>query len=240
MNMICIGMAFGLLGMAADPQLNRGMQGIRGRAGCFLVDYSFTETEAVKEGYTLDRRVYDVNKEKSIKEWIVVDEISPTRVKLQHVLFGTKLDGTTMKGSVMKHTGEDWEYNASYLYDYVGNSTQNVKKLNESPNLWLRRVTSLDDGLRYQCAASWKLDTIPGRETRDMKRSDNQALERSSRLIVYGQNWLEREQNKKIIQKDQSRTPLAKEVGKIGTCVYRMKNAKRRRSLCSLDENFGS
>ena len=59
-------------------------------------------------------------------------------------------------------------------------------------------MTNLDDGLRYQCAARWSEDTaypewscgsnyapIPGRETRDMGRSDYQALDRSTRIVVY-------------------------------------------------------
>jgi hypothetical protein len=34
-------------------------------AGCFLVDYSYVETEGLAPGYTRDPRVYDVNRDKS-------------------------------------------------------------------------------------------------------------------------------------------------------------------------------
>lgn len=212
--------------LAQDAQLERGKKAIEDRTGCFLVDYSFVETEALKPGYTKDNRVYDVNLNKSIKEWIVATEISPTRIKLQHVLQGVDLKGEHMPGGIIRHTGEDWEFNAKSLFDYQGKDTWVAKDLSATPNLWLRRVTSLDDGLRYQCAAAWSTDTeyaswscddmapIPGREYRDMKRKDYQDLERGSKLVVYDRSWLEREKNTKMIDEAGTKTPLVKELGK--------------------------
>ena len=176
LTLVC---GIGALAQSVPSQLELGRKAIEGRTGCYLVDYSFVETDAIKPGYVRDTRVYDVNKEKSIKEWIYTDDISPTRIRLQHILFGTDLSGKLMDDSLLKHTGEDWEFNASFLYDYTGHATWQVKRLDATPNLWTRRVTSLDDGLRYQCAAAWKTETayadwscsglapIPGRETRD-------------------------------------------------------------------------
>jgi hypothetical protein len=127
---------------------------------------------------------------------------------------------------MLKHTGEDWEYNAPFLYDYTGHFHWVPKSLKSTPNLWTRRITSLDDGLRYQCAAAFKLGNaypdwscddyapIPGRETRDMGRKDYQGLQRSSRLITYGNNWLERERNVKVVEDGDARTNLVKELGK--------------------------
>jgi hypothetical protein len=101
-----------------------------------------------------------------------------------------------------------------------------VKDLKATPGLWTRKITSLDDGLRYQCAARWLEDTtnpewscdnyapIPGRETRDMGRKDYNTLQRSTRIISYGSSWLERQANIKTIDLDGARTPLAKELGK--------------------------
>ena len=73
--------------------LSRGAKPFTARTGCYLVDYSFVETEALKPGYVKDNRVYDVNLDKSIKEWIVATDISPTRIKLQHVLQGVGPEG---------------------------------------------------------------------------------------------------------------------------------------------------
>src|SRR5436853_113853 len=84
----------------------------------------------------------------------------------------------------------------------------------------------LDDGPRYQCAARWTEDTaypawtcssyapIPGRETRDMRRADYDTLDRTTRIVAYGQSWLERQDNVKTIHRDGARAPLAREVGK--------------------------
>ncbi|SDE94687.1 DUF6607 family protein [Terriglobus roseus] len=210
-------------------QLEAGKKAIHARTGCFLVDYSFVETETLKPGYVRDNRVYDVNKDKSVKEWIIATEISPTRVKLQHVLQGVTLKGEHMPGGIIRHTGEDWSFNASSRFEYQGPNAKGEdtwKTIQLEPNQWLRRVTSLDDGLRYQCSAAWTTDTeyaswkcddmapIPGREYRDMKRKDYQDLERSSKLVVYDTNWLEREANTKIVDADGVKTPLVKELGK--------------------------
>jgi hypothetical protein len=228
---------------SVDPQLALGERAIKSRTGCFLVDYSFVETEALKPGYVKDPRVYDVNKDKSIKEWIFAETISPTRIRLQHVLMGVDLSGKVMQESLLKHTGEDWEYNAPFLYEYAGSLTWNVKSLQDSPRLWTRRITNLDDGLRYQCAAAWKTTTaypdwkcddlapIPGRETRDMRRHDYQLLDRSSRIIDYDNSWLEREANTKVIDENGVRTPLVKELGK--TWYVRLPDAE-----CSPAQEF--
>ena len=216
-------------GLGADvggDALGRGREAVRSMAGCYLVDYSYVEVESLKAGYTKDARVYDVNRDKSAKEWITAEMLSPRRVRLQRILFLADLRGAIREGSVIKHQSEDWEYDAPFLYDFVAPRSWQVRDLKAMPGLWTRRVTNLDDGPRYQCAAAWKADTaypewtcssyapIPGRETRDMKRSDYDTLDRTTRIIVYGQSWLERQDNVKTIHRDGTRTPLAREVGK--------------------------
>jgi hypothetical protein len=211
---------------AADDQLARGRTAIQGMAGCFLVDYSYVETESLRPGYARDPRVYDVNREKSVKEWIVVEGLSPRRVVVRRILFSTDLSGVVREGSEIKHQSEDWEYDAPFLYDFEAPHVWRVRDLRPTPGLWVRRVTNLDEGLRYQCAARWRPDTaypewscsnaapVPGRETRDMGRADYNVLERTTRIIAYGSNWLDRQDNVKVIRGGDSRTPLARETGK--------------------------
>src|SRR4051812_20389204 len=62
---------------ASSTQLEVGRKAIQSMTGCYLVDYSYTETEALKKGYKRDARIYDVTKSKAVKEWIYADEISP-------------------------------------------------------------------------------------------------------------------------------------------------------------------
>src|SRR4051812_49226701 len=88
---------------AEDSQLQRGLTTVHAMAGCYLVDYSFGETEGLKPGYVRDTRIYDVNADKTIKEWIYAEDLSPTRVRLQHILFGVDLKGKLMEGSLLKH-----------------------------------------------------------------------------------------------------------------------------------------
>jgi hypothetical protein len=211
---------------ADDEQFERGRKAIESMMGCYLVDYSYTETESLKSGYVRDNQVYDVNKNKSVKEWIYAEEISPRRVRLQHVLFATDLSGDLISDSLLKHQAEDWEYEAPFLYEFTVPFIWMVKELKSSPRLWTRRITNLDDGPRYECAASWSLSTafpdwscsnyapIPGRETRDMGRKDYNALQRGTRIVVYAGSWLERQDNVKTIDRDGVRTPLAREAGK--------------------------
>ncbi len=219
---------FSSMTFANQQDLAKGRETISKMQGCYLVDYSYVETEALKQGYSLDRRVYDVNKNKSMKEWIYMEDISPTHVRLQHVLFGVSLDGKVMEGTQLRHQAEDWEFNAPYLYEFVGPAHWEVRDLKLAPNMWTRRITSLDDGLRYQCASDWNfknespewscanLAPIPGRETRDMKRKDYNVLDRVTRVMIYRGSWLERQDNTKVIfnSETQAQTPLAKETGK--------------------------
>jgi hypothetical protein len=211
---------------ADDRQLERGLQALQSLPGCYLVDYSYVETESLKPGYVRDGRVYDVNRDKSVKEWIYPETLSPRRIRLQRILFVTDPAGAVRAGSEIRHQTEDWEYGASFLYDFVAPLTWHVRDLTSTPELWTRRVTNLDDGLRYQCAARWTADTaypewacsnyapIPGRETRDMRRADYQALDRTTRIVAYGTSWLERQDNVKTIHQEGGRVPLARETGK--------------------------
>lgn len=211
----------------ANPAFDLGANAIRGMQGCYLVDYSYAETESLKPGYERDGRVYDVNKDKSVKEWIYAIDTGANKIRLQHILFATDLEGNLAEGSQLKHTGEDWEFEAPFLYDFTGPAVWNVKPLEAGTGLWTRRITNLDDGLRYQCAAPWVANKypewscanyapIPGRETRDMGRKDYNTLDRFTRVIAYGTNWLERQENTKVIHghDNGTRIPLAKEVGK--------------------------
>jgi hypothetical protein len=196
-------------------------------SGCFLVDYSYVEVKSLKKDYERDVRIYDVSRTKTVKEWIYPIEFGDKRIRLQHVLFMTGADGKVIEDSYLKHPGEDWEYEPTYLYEFVAPSHWSPKKVSDR-NVWVRKITHLDDGLRYQCAAPWKVSEkgypewscntyspIPGREYRDMKRKDYNTLDRTTRLIVYGNSYLERQDNIKTIHtKEGVRTPLAQEVGK--------------------------
>jgi hypothetical protein len=144
---------------------------------------------------------------------------------MQHVLFFTDLNGKVNPDTFLKHESEDWEFEPAAYYQFTQTSHWEPKKASIK-GAWVRKITNLDDGLRYQCESAWKTNgeypewscstyaPIPGREYRDMKRKDYQTLDRTTRIIMYGSNWLERQNNTKTIHTATERTPLAKEVGK--------------------------
>ena len=47
-----------------------------------------------------------------------------------------------------------------------------------------------------------------------MQRADYQALDRTTRIVLYGTSWLERQDNVKTIQQGSERVPLVRETGK--------------------------
>ena len=100
---------------ADDRQLERGLQALQSMVGCYLVDYSYVGTESLKPGYVRDGRVYDVNRDKSVTEWIYPETLSPRRIRLQRILFATDPAGAVRAGSEIRHQSEDWEYGASFL-----------------------------------------------------------------------------------------------------------------------------
>src|SRR5438128_12399135 len=71
---------------AADDPLARGLGAVESMAGCYLVDYSYVEVESLKPGYTRDARVYVVNRDKSAKEWITAEVLTPHRIRLQRIM----------------------------------------------------------------------------------------------------------------------------------------------------------
>jgi hypothetical protein len=91
------------------------------------VEYSYIETESLKPGYVKDARVYDVNRAKSVKEWITAEELSPRRIWLQRVLFFADSHGVPRPGTEIRHQSEDGVFDAPFLYEFVAPQTWQVK-----------------------------------------------------------------------------------------------------------------
>ena len=72
-----------------------------------------------------------------------------------------------------------------------------------------------------------QLRAYSGRETRDMGRKDYNALKRSTRVIVYKDSWLERQENIKVMEQKGVQTPLAKSSVRIGMCACLKRIANR-------------
>jgi len=210
---------------ASNSTFEKAEQAILKQAGCYLVDYSWVETESLKEGYKTDGRVYDSNADKTTYELIVPIRKSANEIRLQHVLFLKDLKTGEVKGT-MKHHAEDWAFESDHHYEFISKGLWHSVPSTLRAG-WTRKTTNLDDGLRYQCEAQWNFDNfhpewncanfspIPGREIRDMGRKDYNTLDRKSRVIVYDSSWIERQDNVKTIQDaNGGKTPLAREHGR--------------------------
>ena len=197
-------------------------------AGCYLVDYTYSEVEALAAGYKVDLRVYDV-KNLIIKELLKVVSYQENSIRLQHFMQAELASGEVVFR--MRHHGETWRFQPQYRYRYdgrfEGNDRWSEELLNHTKVPWVREISSLDDGLRYQCAGGWvrnrryptfkcaAFSPIPGRETRDMGRKDYNTMARSTEVTIFPTSFLERQSNTKISFQNGERKPLAKEMGKI-------------------------
>lgn len=197
-------------------------------AGCYLVDYSYSEHKGLDPDYKMDPWVYDVQR-MTVKEWVQVVARDEKSVRLQHFMQADNTAGQT--SFMMRHHAEIWEKQPEYRYRYLGRfdgeDRWDVEDLTDrDDDVWIRKITHLDDVLRYQCVGSWTdaafpyfdcgaFSLIPGRETRDMGRKDYQTLDRTTRVVMYPQSWLERQKNIKMRFEDDVSTPLVEEVGKI-------------------------
>lgn len=126
---------------ASASTFENDRKNILNMSGCFQVDYSYAETKALKEGYTLDSRVYDATDGKSVKEYITVLSDEPARIRLQHVLLVQDASGTLVK---MKHHGETWTYENQSLYDFVGDGRYEPRQLENPQGQWTREITNLE------------------------------------------------------------------------------------------------
>ena len=203
-----------------------GREALSRMGGCFIVDYNFSETRPLAPGYVRDERVYDVNETKTVMEWIYPIESGDT-IRLQHVLFALDEQGKFNEESLLRHQAEDWQYAPASYFEYQGGLSWTRVKVTDPEGKWVRKITNLDDGLRYQCVGAWQQKgmrlewqcgdnyaPIPGRETRDMGRKDYQGLLRSTHLVVFPEHWLERQKNVKTVEEGTERTPLVEEVGR--------------------------
>ena len=220
-------------------------------AGCFIVDYNYSETEVIDPEYPLDPRVYDVGKF-TVKELIKVVDQDDSQIRIQHYMQAENFAGRTI--FMMRHHGEVWRKNPSFRYKYLGRfegeDRWDVEHLDTDKEQWVREITSLDDGLRYQCLGKWKegayfprfdceaFAPIPGRETRDMGRGDYNTMERQSSVLLYQDSWLERQKNIKVQFSSANSNPLVKELGKVWSVRVPMSECEQIASWAEERQSF--
>lgn len=198
--------------------------------GCFRTDYNFAEKEILNPEYSSEEfqknsKRYDA----TATEWIGLIEDQQNKLVFQRIML---IDMGAPHPYAFKHHAEEWTYEPTFTYDYLGGGFYSARQLeaSESQGQWKRDTKSLDDGTRYQCVAGWTYSNprspswtcqtyspIPGRETRDMKRKDYQGLERRSELKLHSWGWKELQWNEKVWERESQLIPF---VSELGTTTY--------------------
>lgn len=190
---------------------------IKAMAGCFEVEFKYTETFAPEVDY---EKAYDYNA--SALEWAELVEDEKGKIVLQHLL----VINDTM---IIKHWRQDWIYEgtAYWSYDHAyDNAHRWIKKRHDKQAVkgkWAQHVYQVDDSPRYGGIATWthvdgksrwfnKTDApLPRREY--SKRSDYNLMKRGNEVVIQEEGWLHEQDNDKIIRSGAGDRLLVQEKG---------------------------
>jgi hypothetical protein len=211
-------------------QTTAEQEAIKAFCGCFEVDFKYKETFAADKNYEF----HEPYSAKAL-ELIFLEEESPTKMVLQHVLV---INDTFF----IKHWRQDWEYQSDQLFSFTGNKTWDIhpQRPGTTNGQWSQEVYGTDDTPRYSGSATWFLadgkrtwentsDTpLPRREYK--KRSDYDLLRRTNGLIITDQGWIHEQDNQKIVLTDSGEQLLVEEKGRntyVRTDPQRCEKAKQ-------------
>lgn len=192
---------------------------IKSMCGCYNVEFNFAETFNYSED-----SLYKASKVKNDKalEWVQVVEDSPSKISLQHIL----IIGDSANHYIVKHWRQDWLYeNKDFMmYNHDNNWTYKEKSAFEVVGQWTQKVFQVDDSPRYEGSGTWvhvdgksyweNETTAPLPRREYTKRSDYNLTLRRNRHEITPFGWVHDQDNDKIIRsKSDSDRVLAKEKG---------------------------
>ena len=204
---------------------------IKSMCGCYNVEFNFAETFNYSED-----SLYEASKVKNDKalEWVQVVEDSPSKISLQHIL----IIGDSANHYIVKHWRQDWLYeNKDFMmYNYDNNWTYKEKSAFEVVGQWTQKVFQVDDSPRYEGSGTWvhvdgksyweNETTAPLPRREYTKRSDYNLTLRRNRHEIMPFGWVHDQDNDKIIRsKSDSDIVLAKEKGYILTLKLTIQSA---------------
>lgn len=207
-----IGIAFTILtillggnvnGQESKKQLD--YTAIKSMCGCYNVGFNFAETF----NYLTDS-TYVKSKIKNDRalEWVQVIEDSPSKLSLQHIL----IIGDSSNHYIVKHWRQDWLYeNRDFMmYDYNNKWTYAQKTPYEVVGQWTQKVFQVDDSPRYEGSGTWvhvdgksyweNETTAPLPRREYTKRSDYNLTLRRNRHEITSFGWVHNQDNDKIIR----------------------------------------
>lgn len=207
-------------------KFQRDRQAILAMAGNFRVTFDFRETVSFVEGYQL-KQPYEAEGHEIVR--VIRDDgdvISP-----QHILV---VDGIWEDHMPIKHWRQDWIYEPTDIFEYIGHQVWRTYRLDEAERRgnWAQLVYQVDDSPRYAAVASWihrngvsawtsppTWRPLPRRER--TKRDDYDVLISVNRHALTPDGWVHEQDNSKTFLREE---PIVLARG-IGVNTYRSSNA---------------
>jgi len=209
-------------------KFERDRRAILAMAGGYRTTFDFLETVGFTPGFTPSRPYQSWG-----TEYIYVVEDSGTFIRLQHlmVMFVADRDGKIQGPFVQKHWRQDWRYEDTDLFVFVGRNrwVHQTKTADQVRGLWSQAVFQVDDSPRYESLGEWEhygsysawtsgrtARPLPRRES--SVRNDYQILEGTNRHTLTPTGWVQEEDNLKLVLDGQGQPAadvpyLSREVG---------------------------
>lgn len=197
----------------AQSKIEQDRAAIRSLGGFYKVTFDYGETFSPDTAYKNHPQYHA-----SGYEWAVVEEESPKKIVIQHIL----VTGDT---SVIKHWREDWVYEENQLLSFDQDNAwkKTTLKPDEAKGRWVQKVFQVDDSPRYESIGTWvhvdgrhewhsECDSpLPRREF--TKRNDYNVLRRGNRVYLTPTGWMFEQDNQKIVRSTSGDKLLAREKG---------------------------
>ena len=197
--------------------------------GCFEINFNFVETF----NYSDNEEYVGSDDYSSYALELALPIINEkNKISIQHLL----LVGMGKNRSIIKHWRQDWLYQNTNLYQFVGDRVWENTNLEKKhvKGQWTQKVYQVDDSPRYEGSSSWvhvdgksfweneTIAPLPRREY--TKRDDYNLMRRENRHEITKYGWVHKQNNSKIIKNDIESKIIAKEVG---LSPYKKVNDKR-------------
>lgn len=197
----------------AQSKKQKDREAIKSMCGCYEVRFNFAETFSPLPDYE-----FHDNYSSGALEWVELVEDEKDKISMQHLLI-------VGNGQIVKHWRQDWIYENTQLYSFMGNSTWQRQVLDKKAvkGQWTQKVFQVDDSPRYEGTATWihqdgrhyweasSYSPLPRREF--SKRNDYNVMLRVNRHELTSNGWIHEQDNDKILRSAEGDKLLAQEKG---------------------------
>ncbi len=191
-------MSYTSLGQLSNKEMDK--VAIKSMAGCYNVEFKYTETFAPEVDY---EKAYDYTS--AAFEWAEIIEESDNKISLQHLLI-------IGEDKIIKHWRQDWIYEDTIQWRFYKDNIWKRDFLSKEKvkGKWTQKVYQVDDSPRYAGTATWvhvdgtsswknKADSpLPRREY--SKREDYNVMKRGNLVYLTQDGWVHEQDNDKILR----------------------------------------